>query len=93
MDADERDLQIQLVEQLRQLNQNLEDLRGETIPAMREAGRCFKDVNENLKYLQPVGRQIKMLNQILLQAGKAAGISGMIGNLLHGLTKMVKESG
>jgi hypothetical protein len=34
-----------------------------------------------------------MLNQILLQAGKAAGISGMIGNLLSSLTKMVKESG
>jgi hypothetical protein len=93
MDSEERDLMLQLVEQLRTLNQNLEDLRGETIPAMREAGRCFKDVNENLRYLQPVGRQIKMLNQILLQAGKAAGISGMIGNLLHGLTKMVKEGG
>jgi hypothetical protein len=92
MDSEERDLMLQLVEQLREVNQNLEDLRGETIPAVREAARAFKDAQGEFKYLKPVGIQIRTLNQILLQCGRAAGISGMVGNLLEGLTKMVQKS-
>jgi hypothetical protein len=77
-----------LVQKIDELNRNLRDLT----PVMAGVRGELKTLNAQFKYTRALAFQIKLLNQIMLQTSKAAGISGMVGSLVTSLTRLVDKS-
>lgn len=84
----EFDPEILLVE-LRTLNDNLREFSQTSRTLQGE----IKTLNERLKVMRPLTKQIFILNNILLQTSKVAGMSGVIQSLISGLGRMARRGG
>lgn len=79
---------MRLLRELGELNANLRDSK----QAMQTLCGHLKDAMGNAKALYSVGKQINILNQILLQIGKRAGMAGMLEKLLTAVAAFAKQA-
>jgi hypothetical protein len=78
-----------LIRELGELNNNLRESRR----AMHQLGEHLKSAAGSARELYRVGKQINVLNQILLQIGQKAGMAGMVEKLLSAVMEFAKRAG
>jgi hypothetical protein len=82
------EIAMRLLRELAELNANLRESK----QSMQTLCNHLKDAMGNAKALYSVGKQINILNQILLQIGKRAGMAGMLENLLRAVATFAKAA-
>lgn len=70
-------------EELQDLNKNIRELKQD---AKRLTSR-LRDLNTNFKHILPLAKEIRVLNQIMIQVSKTAGTTGMIQHLIESVLK------
>lgn len=78
-----------LISELRNLSQNLQGVKQSTDTLHGD----FKDLQRYTRAVYAVGKQVKILNQIMLQVSRTAGMSGMLSNLLRSITEFADQQG
>ncbi len=79
----------ELIDQLTGLNQNFRNLREHSADLKRLASQ-LKTLNDRFKHLLPLAKQLNILNQILVQVSKSAGVESMVSTLIKAFAKMAR---
>jgi hypothetical protein len=82
------DVIFKLLTQFEKLNANLENSRA----AMLTLTSQLKDAAGNAKAMYAAAKQINILNQILMQIGRKAGMAGMLENILRAVVALGKHA-
>lgn len=78
---------IRLIAELQELNRTLKDVKSSTHVLCGN----LKDMARHTKAVLALGKQVSVLNQILLQVGKSAGTAGMISSILQAVSQLSRR--
>ena len=81
-----------LESQIARLAEAVERFNADLLPTLDRLRGDLKSLMIVMKHNRALAEQIKLLNQIMLQTSKAAGISGMVGSLMTSLSQLVEKS-
>ncbi len=84
--------EARLAEKMDRLAASIENFNADLLPALDRLRGDLKSLMISMRYNMELAKQIKLLNQIMLQTSKAAGISGMVGSIMTSLSQLVEKS-